>query len=244
MKIVRILKGAGIISSYGSMGAAAVTLIEDELKILVDTGHFGNRDVLLKRLSAEDIKPDDIDKIVLTHINWDHCLNVDLFPNASIVVSKKELEDGSLSGQRDIITTYFRDYLSSRKIILAEDKKAITKHSYILMTPGHTPGHISLVIDDDGNNIIISGDSIPNIRSYRRGLPDFIFYSKEEAMSSISRIKKLNPSMIIPGHDPPFNENGYLENDTIDIVLRNEDETNSIIKVNKDKAGEPVEFNE
>ena len=48
MKIVRILKGAGIISSYGSMGAAAVTLIEDELKILVDTGHFGNRDVLLK----------------------------------------------------------------------------------------------------------------------------------------------------------------------------------------------------
>ena len=244
MKIARILKGAGIISSYGSMGAAAVTLIQDDLNVLVDTGHFGNRDVLLKRLSAEGIKPDEIDKIVLTHINWDHCLNVDLFQNASIVLSKKEFVNGSLSGRGDFITTYYRNYLSSRHIVIAEDNTPVTRHSYILMTPGHTPGHISLIVDDGENNIIFSGDSIPNLRSYRRGLPDFIFYSKEEAISSILRIKKLNPSMIIPGHDPPFNEGGYLENDIIDIILRNEDETNSIIKFNKDRAGGPVEFYE
>ena len=69
MKISRILKGAGILSSYGSMGAASVTLIRDDENIIVDTGHFGNRDVLIQNLATEKIDPESIDKVVLTHIN-------------------------------------------------------------------------------------------------------------------------------------------------------------------------------
>ncbi|MEM0156298.1 MAG: MBL fold metallo-hydrolase, partial [Thermoplasmataceae archaeon] len=85
MRITRVLRGAGIISSYGSMGASAVTLVEDDKRILVDTGHFGNRDVLVQKLSELKIKPSEIDVIVLTHLNWDHCLNTDLFESSEIV---------------------------------------------------------------------------------------------------------------------------------------------------------------
>ena len=78
MKIIRILKGAGIRSSYGTMGAASVTLVRDDKNVLVDTGHFGNRDNLLARLRENMIKPSEIDVVVLTHLNWDHYLNVDI----------------------------------------------------------------------------------------------------------------------------------------------------------------------
>ena len=90
MKIIRILKGAGIRSSYGTIGAASVTLVRDDRNILVDTGHFGNRDNLLARLRENMIKPSEIDVVVLTHLNWDHCLNVDIVKDSEILIGKQE----------------------------------------------------------------------------------------------------------------------------------------------------------
>ncbi|MEM0135806.1 MAG: MBL fold metallo-hydrolase, partial [Thermoplasmatales archaeon] len=72
MKIERILKGAGIRSSYGTLGAASVVLIDDTKKLLIDVGHFGNRDALLREMKKSQISPKEIDVVILTHLNWDH----------------------------------------------------------------------------------------------------------------------------------------------------------------------------
>lgn len=244
MKMTRILKGAGIRSSYGSMGAGAVTLIEDEKRILVDVGHFGNREVLVSRMKELGIRLSDIDIVVLTHINWDHCLNLDLFEDSAIILGAREYENGTLTGVRDGLTQMLKEYLSSMKYQLAEDGLVISKSTSILATPGHTPGHISVAVRDDGRLIVISGDAIPNLRSYRRGIPDFVFYSLDDAKRSIAKIKAMKPSIIIPGHDPPFGDNGYLETDTIDIILRNENEENTVLTLHKSSAEKPVIINE
>ena len=244
MKIIRILKGAGIRSTYGTMGAASVTLVMDDRNILVDTGHFGNRDNLLSRLKENMIKPSEIDAVVLTHLNWDHCLNVDIFKDSEILIGKQEYEKGTLSGVADDLTEKFKGYLGGLNINLVEDGHKVSNNSSILSTPGHTPGHVSLSIRHENRFTVIAGDAIPNIRAYRRGIPDLIFYDLKAAKQSIARIKALEPNVIIPGHDPPFNLSGYLETDPIDIVLRNEDETNSVVTMNRATAEKPVIFNE
>lgn len=241
MKIIRILKGAGIRSTYGTMGASASTLVDDEgIKILVDVGHFGNRETLITALRSNDLLPKDIDKIVLTHLNWDHCLNIDLFQNSEVLLSKKEFDLGTLSGTMDGLSPLFKEYLKSFKLTFVAEGDHPSPNSTVLDTGGHTAGHISLLVQDGQKKILISGDSIPNLRSYNRGMPDLIFYNKDEAASSIEKIKKLQPDVIYPGHDPPFNTSGYMEKDTIDLILRNVDETNTIINIYKREAEKPL----
>jgi hypothetical protein len=52
----------------------------------------------------------------------------------------------------------------------------------------------------------------------------------------------MRPVMIIPGHDSPFNVSGYLEHDEFKLILRRENEENSIITVNTVAADKPLVF--
>lgn len=243
MNIRRILKGAGIRSSYGTMGAAGVVLVEDEKKILVDVGHFGIRDPLLRELGRAGISCGEIDAVVLTHLNWDHCFNVDLFPNAQIIVGVDEMEKGTLSGVPDGITSPFKNYLSTLNLQTVRDGFKITPNVSIVYTPGHTPGHIAVSAKDNKSHTIMTGDAIPNLRAYRRGMPDFAFYNESMARESVNKIKALKPDLIIPGHDAPFTEQGYTELDNVDLIFREEQEVNTVISFGRVPSDRPVIFN-
>ncbi len=242
MKIRRILKGAGIRSSYGTMGAAGVVLVEDAKNILVDVGHFGIRDALLREMKKNSITSTDIDIVVLTHLNWDHCLNIDLFPDAQIIIGKDELSSGTLSGVPDGLSDAFRNYLKTMNVNPVEDDYKITPNVTVVSTPGHTPGHIAVKVLEKGHLTVMSGDAIPNLRAYRRGIPDLTFFSEDLARKSVQKIKNLNPDLIIPGHDAPFTKNGYTENDNIDMIFREEQEINTVITFGKTEADKPVIF--
>lgn len=70
----------------------------------------------------------------------------------------------------------------------------------IVWTPGHTMGHICLY--EENNRIILTGDHIlpeitPNITLVHRDLNPLKDY-----LDSLSRIEKLNPRLMLPGHGP------------------------------------------
>ena len=244
LEIDRVMPGRGIRSNAGTMGVAAVTLIRDgETKVLVDTGHFGGRNELLAAFKQRKLDPKEIDIVVLTHIHWDHCLNVDLFPKARILAGGGELKSGSLNGVKDGFTKYFKEFLRAMDVESVRDGERISEHATALLTPGHSPGHVSVCVkDDNGDLTVMSGDAIPNYRAYRRTSPDLIFYNTSLARSSIARIKKMNPKRIIPGHDSPFNARGYLEHDEFKLILRRENEENSIITLNTVPADRPIVY--
>jgi len=75
----------------------------------------------------------------------------------------------------------------------------------VLWTPGHSPGHICLYEPDQ--KILISGDHIlphitPNVglhpQSTKNPLGDFL--------DSVEKIKELDISLVLPGHENPFTE--------------------------------------
>lgn len=77
----------------------------------------------------------------------------------------------------------------------------------ILSTPGHTPGHISVLVNLGSGPVLLTGDMAwteYNIRSASIGLP-FISSNGEAARISLGQLlafQSKNPDvLIVPGHD-------------------------------------------
>ena len=91
-------------------------------KILVDTGmcetarahqyHYrhskqNQEERIDKALELKDIQIQDIDIVILTHLHWDHCSNIDLFDHAICYLQRKELDYAN-----DPIPSYYSSYES------------------------------------------------------------------------------------------------------------------------------------
>ncbi len=87
---------------------------------------------------------------------------------------------------------------------MVEGDIALTKDVFLLETPGHSPGHQSVLVKTDEGRVLFSGDAMPTMRSYLHELPDYIMVSEDVASSSIRKMKNLKPDFYYPGHDRPF----------------------------------------
>lgn len=119
------------------IASPTTTLIRHRSKIiLVDPGT--NSKKLLTALSKEDLKPDDISFIYLTHFHPDHFLNIKLFPRIDVY-------DGTTAWKSD--KEYFhKDIIPGTNI-------------EILSTPGHSDEHTSLLLDTrDLGKVCIAAD--------------------------------------------------------------------------------------
>ncbi|XP_072447561.1 metallo-beta-lactamase domain-containing protein 1-like [Chiloscyllium punctatum] len=64
-----------------------ITLLKGSHVVLVDTGNPWDRDHLLRSLGAHGLEPEDVSLVVCTHGHSDHVGNLNLFPEATVVVS-------------------------------------------------------------------------------------------------------------------------------------------------------------
>jgi N-acyl homoserine lactone hydrolase len=76
----------------------------------------------------------------------------------------------------------------------------------LLFTPGHSPGHQSILITlEDGRKLIISGDAINTRENLKRQLPSGRCWDEQKAIFSLQKletISRLTNAVIIPSHDP------------------------------------------
>src|SRR5262245_15098822 len=87
-----LLQGFSLNSNQGSIAFCGVTLIRGSRNILVDVAHGGRRSLLVEALKSRGLTTDDIDAVFLTHAHWDHVLNIDLFPQAKVLIHPQERE--------------------------------------------------------------------------------------------------------------------------------------------------------
>ena len=147
--------------------------------ILVDTGigpepsqRLGGRPGrLMEELKQAGVGPDDIDVVFVSHSHADHIgwnLNPNgspRFPKARFVLSQKEWDwlpsrvETQAPGSAEIERNLFplRDLES---LELLDGDSVLTDHVTAILTPGHTPGHMSLLISSDGEKAVLTGDAI------------------------------------------------------------------------------------
>ena len=233
-----LLTGFTMGTNQGSISLSTVTLIRGKKNILVDVGHFGRRQLLLQRLDQKSLSPEDINTVVITHAHWDHSQNIDLFPNAEFVINLAEIEYARHPRKSDFATArYFHKTLEGLNVREIQGGTLLEPGIKIIDTPGHTKGHISVVVETDSGSVVIAADALSDMGAVKRGTPYLIFWNEDEARSSIQKILS-EGQVFYPGHDRPFRLNsdgstnyvggddhikffGQLENDgsTIGVAL-------------------------
>ena len=192
--------------------------LEGERKILVDTGledfmvdpaveeSLGFKaegfDDGLERLG---VKPEEIEIIVHTHLHNDHCENDAACTNAKVYVQKRELD--FCHDPHPLDHRYDADYLEDSDIVTLEGDSEIVPGVRVVLTPGHTPGGQSVVIDTrDSGKVLLTGFCC-NEKNFPDSGPAVcpgVHTDALVAWDSIQRVKQLKDSgeidRIVPCH--------------------------------------------
>jgi glyoxylase-like metal-dependent hydrolase (beta-lactamase superfamily II) len=127
----------------------------------------------LDRLSGAGVEPNEIVFVVNTHLHFDHVgWHTRLvngawratFPAARYVMSAEEFRywQSSPKSQIDDQHTGFADSVlpvyEAGLVDLVTDDHVVTEGVRLLPTPGHTPHHVSVMIESRGESAVITGD--------------------------------------------------------------------------------------
>ena len=201
--------GFSFVSDQGGVGWSTISLLTvGSRHIVIDTGPASRRPLLNQALQSRNLGFEDIDTVILTHMHWDHCQNTDLFKTARILVHPRELDYARNPNRGDISAAwYIADMMDKMKVEPVSDGDVIADGVSILDTPGHTKGHIGVVLEVGGEKVLVAGDALPDSGTVKRGMPYNIFWDVEDATESVE--KMLDTSQVFyPGHDRPFRLDG------------------------------------
>ena len=148
--------------------------------ILVDTG-LGPRpadtpDVpwgeLMRSFAASGVRPDEVNMVVMTHLHRDHVgwnvlregqRYVPTFPNARYWRSRKDWETSHLPDVQPQrypnAPTCVWPLEELGLIEFMDGEHSITRELTAVPTPGHTPGHVSILITSQGQRALVLGDA-------------------------------------------------------------------------------------
>jgi len=177
--------------------------------VLVDPGHVRNElgepcfDSLAQAMEKDDFKMEDIGLVIATHSHPDHIEAAELVvgkSGASFTLSREEDEFyrtmgkaffQAFGGKPPQVNPSF--YLKEGDLSLgAKDDKLAVK---VFLTPGHSPGSVSLYLEED--KILISGDVV---FAGSIGRTDFPGGSPSLLRKSIDELSQLDVEYLVPGH--------------------------------------------
>lgn len=131
---------------------------------------------LLRSLDEVDVTVEDIDEVFLTHSHPDHVgWAVDeetgrpRFPRARYRLHRRDWDE--FTGRDPVppfVNRFVRPLDDAGVLDLLEGETALDAHLTAIETPGHTPGHMSLLIASAGEKAVITGDVLTSPVSVAR----------------------------------------------------------------------------
>ena len=195
---------------HGGLGWSTIVLMQGHGRIiLIDTGSFGQRQLILDRLSAHQLTPSDVSDVILTHSHWDHSVNWVMFPKARIHIDAAELAWALKEpwGLTPVPELYVRELAQSPQIQTMNAGQTVLPNLVAHHAPGHTPGHLIFVLNGETHDIIFTGDAAKN-RAEMLSLTADMTYDSAVSRASMELIWSLwraRPNTIlVPGHDLPM----------------------------------------
>ncbi len=156
---------------------------------------------LKTQLAQHDLKPQDINIIVNTHLHFDHCGNNALFPHAKFIIQDEEY-DYALKPERFQEAAYAKellDFKANHQLIHGEFK--LSNEVQLVPTQGHSKGHQSAIIKTAEKNYVYCGDAAPLKENLeKRNIPG-VLYCSHHALEAIDRLKAIDNAVYIYSHD-------------------------------------------
>jgi N-acyl homoserine lactone hydrolase len=161
----------------------------------IDSAYRTARRDLRHALAEQDLEPEDVEGVILTHLHFDHVGMAHLFPGVPLYVQRAEWE----AACRPNFTVAEWVEFSGANYVLLDGDDVITPGIRVISTPGHTPGHQSVQVETADGVVLVAGQAVETVDDLLRflaadtgGVPN---------PSSVARLLDLRPSRILFSHD-------------------------------------------
>lgn len=158
-------------------------------------------------LTGRGIDPKTVERVVLTHLHWDHAGAAGLFPRARFWLQKAEADfvRDPISRRPPFGDFYggsaAEDFLRGDRIELVEGNVELFGGLRALPLPGHTPGSQGILVPGaDGGDLIV-GDAAPLVRNLTRDIAPGILTDLPAALRTLDRIRGSGAHTVWFGHD-------------------------------------------
>ena len=181
----------------------------------------------LSQLRDKGISPSDIRMVIFTHLHYDHASAISEFPEATLIVNAVEWQHAATVRNPDF-KGYRRqqyDYAFDYRTVSFDSDKVSSYASFgrtldlfgdgsirLASTPGHSPGHQSLICRLKERDLVISGDAIYEEKQLEAGanLPGMMndAHNYRRTLQELRLFRQTYPQAVITaGHDTGFYEN-------------------------------------
>jgi glyoxylase-like metal-dependent hydrolase (beta-lactamase superfamily II) len=177
------------------------------------------RTTFLEDLASIGIAPGDVDTVLCTHLHFDHVgwntrlLDgrwVPTFPNARYLFSRKEYdhwvmlrETGGYHGVNHLADSV-DPVVAAGLVDFITHEHRLSDEIRLMPTPGHTPDHVSVLIDSEGEQAVITGDVMHHPIQVAMPAHPATFDMDKEAGSKtrVEFVKRFqeNPVLVIGSH--------------------------------------------
>ena len=195
---MELVKGVHLIETY-----ANCVLFTDGRLVLVDTSVDDTAKDIFSWLRKNGRAPGDVTSVIVTHAHPDHVLGLKAVksraPGAKVAAGKDEAEYVART------KVYPGPPGPQRHDAVPVDVALVDGQSYegflVIATPGHTPGHISLL--DKERKLLVAGDALNNEKALGP-MPDQYNIDPKQHRASIKKLANYEFETVIVGHGKPI----------------------------------------
>jgi glyoxylase-like metal-dependent hydrolase (beta-lactamase superfamily II) len=165
---------------------------------------------LVAQLAQLKLTPEQIKYVGISHYHGDHTGQVGSFPKATLLIGKGDWDAiNAPKPNPGVNVPPFANWMSGGGKVepVTLDKDVFGDGSVVMLdTPGHTPGHHSLLVRlKDTGNVLLSGDLAHFHENYEsKGVPSFNT-DRAATIASLDRFEKIAANLkaiVIIQHDP------------------------------------------
>ncbi|MGZ5374888.1 MAG: MBL fold metallo-hydrolase [Solirubrobacterales bacterium] len=173
-------------------------LVRGERDYLVDPGLIMQGGPVIGAMQQLGVEPHQVKDVILTHLHFDHAEGLAAWPQRKTWVHRIETE----APYAQIVAGVTE--LANLKILEGEEGEIEPGLRWIL-TPGHSDGLITLLVDTDEGLVAIASDCVGPLPEYfdQMELPEDFGPEREQLLEQWRRIRDLDPAVVIPGHYDP-----------------------------------------
>jgi N-acyl homoserine lactone hydrolase len=180
----------------------AVAAMPDGMVVANGAITYRRTKTLAAQLEQIGLKPADVTYVAVSHTHGDHVGNIALFPSATVLIQATEY-DWAMAGPA-------KPAFASTQIIkkLTGDHDVFGDASIkIISTPGHTPGHQSLLVNlPKTGALLLTGDAVHFQDNWTHRRVPSMNFNRKQTLASLERIAALleeRKAQLWINHDKP-----------------------------------------